>query len=783
MIGRTLSHYRIEAALGAGGMGAVYRARDLALGRETAIKVVPDDVDPAFRERLLREADAGARLQHPAIATFHEAGTAEGVAFIAMEYVRGVTLRARLAQGPVPIDQAVAITLALLEALHHAHTSGILHRDIKPENVMLTDSGLPKLLDFGLAKALTAAPSDDERTALDLTGDRIPGTVGYMSPEQLEGRPLDPRSDLFAVGALLYELLTGRPAFPGGSPTERIAAVLTRDPPPLAGPGITPALGAIVVRALARQRDDRHPSASAFLSDLRAAVSSGVIAPLPRTLAVLDLCNLSGRAEDDWLGSGIAETLTADLARVGGLTVVARALVLKAARESTVGGAALDPIDAGGRLGCRWVLSGSYQRMGPAIRITTTLAEAGSGRVLAGDKLDGSLDGIFEMQDRLSQAVATSLALQMPAAATPAGVAPSLSAFECYAKGRRLFLRLEKGTFDQARELYEQAIAIDPAHAPALSGLASLHAMRFTFTTNRSELDRAAGYARRAIAADPALGDPHVWLGYALMRLGQMDEALAAEARAAELDPDNGFAPYFAGCVLQFRGDAAGAIPYLQRAIALPFPHAFAWVALGWAHLSLGATNEALWCVERAVDLEDRPDSVPTPSARAYLGEILRVLNRRDEARAASLAALDTIERSDHMYRDTYRVLALATLGRLALDRDDRAAATAALQQVLVHLRGRPRTLGGGFVMIQALAGLARATGDPGRLDEAFERFARRDRYSFDLLPMCSDDATLLELGRAALAFGRPDGITLLERARDLASYEARVLLEKGVSS
>ncbi len=780
VLGRTLSHYRVDHRLGAGGMGSVYRARDLALGRDVALKVVTDGYDASLRERLLREAEANARLQHPAIATFFEAGMADGTAFIAMEYVRGTTLRDRLGGGPVPTDQAVAVASSLLEALHHAHTTGILHRDIKPENVMLTEDGTPKLLDFGLAKALDEEAGNHGTTVDDLTGGRILGTVGYMSPEQLHGADLDARSDVFAVGALLYELIAGRPAFPGANATERIAAILTKDPAPLTAPQVPAALVEILRRTLARDRNARYPSASALLADLRALAASDGVAHLPETLAVVDLRNLLGKAEDEWIGSGIAETLTADLTRVGGLTVVARHKVLKTARQVLAGGeteGAPERLVLGGLLGCRWVLSGSFQRMGPAIRITTSLVEVATGRVIAGEKLDGSMDGIFDMQDRLSRAIVSSLSLRLPTPGEGSDQPPSLQAFEYYARGRRLFLRLEKGTFDQARELYEKAIALEPGHAAALSGLAGLHAMRFTFTTDHQDLEHAAGYARRAIAADPHLGDPHVWLGYALLRQERMDEALDQERQAAELDPANGYPPYFAGCVECFRNRPGEALRYFQCAVTLEPPHAFAWIGLSTTHLSAGNVAEARWCLEKAIELERTPGTVPTPGASAYLGECLRLSGQLTEARAACLSGLEAVERSDHMYRDTFRAVALCSLARISLDADDLGAARAALHQAIAHIRGRPRTLGGGFLMTQALAGLARAGEGAHLLDEALQLFTERDRFNFAIVFSCADDVTLVELGRAALALGRPEGIALLERACQASSFEARLLL------
>jgi len=774
MIGSTLSHYLIEGRLGAGGMGAVYLGRDLALGRTVAIKVVAGGLDASFRQRLLREADACARLQHPAIATFYESGDTPDGAYIAMEHVRGQTVRDRLAHGALPPAEALAIGAAVLDGLNHAHAAGIVHRDIKPENIMLTPDGAPKLLDFGIAAFAMEAPGASP-TATSMTAGQILGTFGYMAPEQINGGEVGPATDLFAFGAVLYEMLAGRAAFPGANPGERMGAILTRDPAPLAGPGIPHGLQPVLARALARDPAARYQTASALLSDLRALMAGEDAIPLPQTLAVLDLRNLSGRQEDDWIGSGVAESLTSDLARIPGLTVFARDRLLRAVRQAGAGGPA-DALEVGRLLGCRWMLSGSFQRLGPAVRITTTLADVGTGQIAAAEKLDGSIGEIFDLQDRLSRTVAASLNLRVP---TPpmAAAARDVQAFECYARGRRLWQRLEKGSFEQAGELYRKAIEIEPGHAQALSGLAGLHAMRFTFTTDPRELDRAAEYAQAAIASDPRLADPHVWLGYALMRQERMDDALAELRIAGDLEPTLAFPPYFAGCVENFRGRPADALPRLQRAVELEPLHGFAWLALGSSHGSLGRFDEARWCLERAMALERTPDTAPTAGAGAHLAEVLRLSGDPAGAREACFAALDLIERSDHMYRDSFRGMALCALGRAALDQEDTAAAAAAFRQAAAHVHGRARTLGGGYLLVQALAGLARAGDGAAHLDEAVRLFERRDRFNFSKMWTCTDDVALLEIGRAGLALSREDGMRWIERAREAGSYEARQLL------
>ena len=232
--GQIVGHYQILQWIGAGGMGEVFRARDLALGREAALKRLPRQFTTERRTRLLHEAEAFARLQHPAIATFYETGEAGGETFIAMEYVEGETLRSRCKQGPLPLDDALSIAKCLLEALEHAHAAGILHCDVKPENVMIPAAGSAKLLDFGIARHLLARPADLNRrdsgaTGLSASGQFV-GTIGYMAPEQLLGEILDARTDVFQVGVVLYEMLAGRPAFTGNSPLERLASVLSDVP-------------------------------------------------------------------------------------------------------------------------------------------------------------------------------------------------------------------------------------------------------------------------------------------------------------------------------------------------------------------------------------------------------------------------------------------------------------------------------------------------------------------------------------------------------------------------
>ena len=747
-------------------MGEVFLARDLALGRPAAIKVLSTTMSPDARDRLLREAEASARLQHPAIATFFEAGEADGVAFLAMEYVAGQTLRDRLEGGPVPFPQTLSIAGSLLEALGHAHAAGVLHRDIKPENVMVTDGNLGKLLDFGIARLWQGGADENEKTGVALTAPGVViGTLGYMSPEQLKGHALDERTDLFSLGAVLYEMLSGSPAFPGDSEAEIIASILTTDARFPGASGVPLEASEVLGKAMARDVGRRYRSAAAFLSDLRALGSGELVVALPNTLAISDFRNLTGNADDDWIGSGFAESLATDLSRLPGVTLIPREKVRQA------GSAGRDTAELGRVLGCRWVLSGAFQRLGSRLRVTASLGDGATGDNVFSEKFDGELDELFSLQDRLSSRAAQ--ALQSGAAPAPRP-APRIDVFERHARGRRFFHRLEKGTLDHAQILFEEAVGADPDYAPALAGLAAVHAMRFPFQTDPKELEVSQSYARRAIAADPELAEPRIWLGYSLTRLGRHEEALAQERRAMELDPHSVYAPYFAGFCASSLGRRETAVELMQRAVEIEPQHAFAWLALGWTHLELGHAAEARWCLEKSLELEGLTTVGPTSGVAGYLGECLRRSGDLAGARAACLRGLEAVEKSDNMYRDTFRGVALCALGRTALEQNDAEAAHAAFTQAAAHLRGRPRALGGGQLLVQALSGLSRCGDGAAVFEEALALFESRHGYSFDMMWSCDDGTTLLELSRAARDAGRAeDAAGLHRRAVAAGSREA----------
>jgi len=775
LLGRTLGHYQIQERLGAGGMGEVFRARDLALGRESAVKVLPRLVRPELRRRLLREAEVAARLQHPSIATFFEAGEDQGEAFIAMEFVQGQTLRARLRKGPLSFDESLSLASCLLGALGHAHAAGLLHRDIKPENVMVTGPRSAKLLDFGIACGLAVSrPGPEPEAALTVERAAVVGTVGYMSPEQLRGEALDARSDLFQVAIVLYECLTGQPAFGGSSPVERAAATLVGDVDltVLAGRGLPPGLGPILARALSRDRERRYPTATAFLRDLAALQEGRVEAEPSEILAVVDFENVGRDPEVDWLGAGIAEALVSDLARVNDLAVLPRPRVARALATLRRIGSDAPELELGLMLGCGWVLTGGYQKAGTALRLTSRVTDVYTRRATPLEKVDGTLDEIFDLQDRLARVVAAHLRVKAPVL-TGRKEASEFRAYELVTRAKVLVTQFRRETLEQAIDLLEDALRLDAGYAPAHAELAHAYDFHAIATTNAVELENAIHHADRAIALDPQNGQGPLWKGYALWRQERWNEAAPVLRRAVELAPNDALAHYFLGVASFLEGAKQEALPFLQRSLELEPLNAMGWLALGADHLALLNLAEANYAFTLCVGLERKEQRVwPTAGVAAFLAEVLRMEGHLEEARRRALEGIEAAEASDHPYRDTFRAYGLCVLGRIALQQRDLDAARAAYGQVIAQLHGRTRPRSCGHLMVQALAGLGRA-GDASAFERGFHLFQTRHTWNFERFNGCLPEQGLLELARAAHALGRgEEAQVLLARAREAGSLE-----------
>jgi len=503
MTGRKFGRYEVIDELGAGGMGVVYRARDTRLDRTVAVKVLPPSIaNETARRRFLLEARSAGALSHPNIVAVYDAGEADGSDFLVMELVRGRPLSEVLAEGPVPVAHAVHIATQIASGLMAAHAVGLLHRDLKPGNIMLSEDNTAKILDFGLAKRFDTDENDLEtgRTSDALTGQGlVVGTILYMSPEQAQGRPVGPLSDLFSLGILLYEMLTGTHPFAAPSPMATVAAILTREAPPVELPGVPAALAEIVARSLNKDPRDRFQTAE----DLRAAlevVMQGpadlpTVAALPRlddsrrtvegiapsssvrrssgtmevsaSIAVLPFEALGSNTEDAYFAEGLTEEINGALARLRELRVASRTSV------SSLRGEHLDPRKIGARLEVGSIVEGTIRRAGDRLRVTARLVHVHDGFQVWSERYDRGVDDVFTIQEDVARNIASKLHVSLGSDAVLSRrfeVDPK--AYGLYLKGRYHWARRTGDSIQIALASYKECVAIDPDFALGYTGLA-----------------------------------------------------------------------------------------------------------------------------------------------------------------------------------------------------------------------------------------------------------------------------------------------------------------------
>jgi TolB-like protein/tetratricopeptide (TPR) repeat protein len=630
--GLRLGPYEIVATLGTGGMGEVYKARDTRLGRDVAIKVLPAAFvsDP---ERLLRfeqEARAASALNHPNILTVHDIGKHEGDPYIVTELLEGETLQERLRQGSLPVRKAVEIAMQIAHGLAAAHEKGIIHRDLKPANVFVTRDGHVKILDFGIAKLAAPKGAQDsaetEAVAEATEAGRALGTVGYASPEQIRGRPVDHRTDMFSLGCVLYEMLSGQRAFKGATPADTVAAILSKDPPLLSEPEgeIPVALQGIVSQCLEKRPEDRFSNAHDVALALRlfsgpAEVSSsrpsvvmparrswprlvfaGVAAaalivlviagweliwraPSPRPEAVqkhpvrvvvLPFENL-GAPEDAYFASGMAEEITSRLANVQGLGVISRTSAVGYNRKGkTVKQIGID-------LGVDYVLEGSVRwERGSGresrVRITPQLIRVADDTHVWSDRYERVLADVFAIQSEVAESAVMAMGVTLlPRERTALNEVSTkdLEAYDLYLRGRELWSRGSvRGDIEGALRAYQAAIERDPRFAQALAGMAEANLLMYWEYYDRSQerIARAKEAAERAVELRPDLAESHCALGSYYYR-GALDypQALAEFATALRIKPNSTMALEGTGLVLRRQGRWAEAADKLKMAADL----------------------------------------------------------------------------------------------------------------------------------------------------------------------------------------------------------------------
>ena len=618
-------------------------------------------------------------LRSPNIAVTYDIGEDSGADFIVMEYVDGELLSSRVLKGPLPVREVVEIGLQVADALDEAHARGIVHRDIKSANLMRTERGLVKVLDFGLAKFLSVTPATEITRAQMTMAGMVVGTVSYMAPEQALGKPIDHRADLFSLGIVLFELVTGRMPFEGTSPTEIIDHILHETPPPPSRyvSAVPPAFDAAVARALEKDPAFRYQSARALYQDLREVAetmdatprsSSRVMAApqaagaIDRSVAVMTFANITREAADDWIGTGIAETVSSDLKNIHGITIIGRARVYDALRNLSTDAHLNDSlaIDIGRRLGATWILVGGFQRIGTSVRITANVVEVATGAVKRTVKVDGRIDDIFGLQDKIVFELSQGLNVALRGteiADIERRETRSVGAYESYARGVMNLRQATRESIDRAIAAFEDATRQDPEYALAWAALGGAYGMKGSFLSLPEMVHRAIDIERRALAIDPELSDARAWLGTSLLSLGRTDEAIVEIREALRLDPDSGQAhqalarAYWVG-----KGDFAAAIPLFERAIALNPEAGYSYLQLSLLLAWDGQLPRAEEISRRAVELQEQYISgnfgLQIVGAHARLGYVHYLSGKYDEALREYERELAFIGASDHALRD-----------------------------------------------------------------------------------------------------------------------------------
>jgi TolB-like protein/Flp pilus assembly protein TadD len=700
MIGETISHYKIVETLGAGGMGEVYRAEDTKLKRFVAIKVLSRDLgrDEEARRRFVREAQAASALQHENICAIHEIGeTADGRMFICMDWYDGETLKDRIAKGPLGIAEAIGIADEIAAGLAEAHGAKIVHRDIKPQNVMITRRGVTKILDFGLAKPVGAE-------TLTKAGSTM-GTVAYMSPEQVRGEVVDPRTDIWSLGAVMYEMIAGRRPFKGEYESAVLYSIAHEDPEPLTAvrSGIPLELERIVGKCLAKDPAERYQTAADLSADLRrlakelsrgttsggarsgaarrashgrriaAAVAgaAGILVALIaifnigglrdrfsgrsggnepgriESLAILPFANADNNPDTDYLSDEIPATITGNLSRLSGLRVVPRSSAFR------FRGSEGDLAAVGRKLNVRAVLTGEVRVRGEDLSIWAELVDVTRDRQLWGEQYSIKLVDILSLERTIAERIADALRVRLTENERDRlskGQTENAEAHRLYLKGRYFWNKRSEEGFRNATAYFQQAIEQDPGYALAYAGLADSYGIlaAFGIAAPRDVFPKAKAAVDRALEIDSTLAEAHVSSAFVLEYYEwKWLEAEKEYRRAIELDSTYATAMHWYALLLLIVGRDAEAIAMAEKAVQadpLSLPIA---ASLGTVYLSLRRYEKAEALCMKAIEMDSTFAMARTVLAQVYVRE-----GRYEEAvrEWEAVAALPTSTPEDRAY-------------------------------------------------------------------------------------------------------------------------------------
>jgi eukaryotic-like serine/threonine-protein kinase len=710
-----LGPYEILSPLGEGGMGEVYRAKDPRLGREVAIKVLPERFagDEDLGRRFQKEARAVAALSHPNVVAIYDVGQEAGTPYAVMELLEGVTLRVRMAHSALAWPKAVEIAAEIAGGLAAAHARGIIHRDLKPENVFLTTDGRVKVLDFGLARW---RPEPDTIKSGLSTAHTDPGTIlgttGYMSPEQVRGQTAEASSDLFALGCILYEMVSGRRAFAAPTPAETMAAILKEEPPRLEDdiPDLPWDVARAVTHCLQKDVSDRFQSARDLMFDLRASLTGAVSSrssssarqrrPID-SLVVLPFANAGGDPDVEFWSDGITETITNALARAPGLRVIARSTAFR------YKGKEIDPLAAGQELKVRAIVTGRVVLRAETLVIQAELLDVSDGSQLWGERFSRPVAEVLAVESEIARQISENLRLHLKGGGVEAvGKRPTENpeAYRAYLKGRFFWNKRTPDGLRKGLEFFQAAIEADPTYALAYAGLADCYDVLafYNWVAPLEGFPRAKAAARRALEIDSALTEPRASLAYA-KHYFDWDFAGAERDYREAIASNPGYSTthLFFASFLTSRGRFEEAMEEIRRAQEIEPLSLIIANVFGFIHLCARRYAEAVAAFRKVADLDRR--FIPM---HLFLG--------------CALEGLEQFEDAAREFEEAIRLTDGGTLFRASLARAQaRAGRTEETAKALGELRSLPPEI---YVPAYALATVEAALGN---FDSAFRDLER----------------------------------------------------------
>jgi non-specific serine/threonine protein kinase len=620
--GIEVGHYKIIERIGAGGMGEVYLAEDTKLNRKVALKFLPSHLcqDEGAKARFTREAQAAAKLNHQNIVTIYEVSEYNGRPFFAMELVEGQSLRDLTKGKDLGVERIIELAIQICNGLRVAHDKKVVHRDIKPSNIAIDAYGQPKILDFGLA-----AIQDSEH--LTKTGSTL-GTVGYMSPEQAEGKEIDHRTDIWSLGVLLYEMLTGRLPFKRDHEQATIYAILNEEPEPPGSfrSGIPTHLGSIVLRALEKDKGRRFQNIQVLLQDLQTLTALPAAAPKQeKSIVVLPFDNMSPDPDQEYFSDGLTEEIITDLSHVRDLLVISRSSAM------TFKGTKKKIREIAREVDVRYVLEGSVRRAGNDLRITAQLIDATTDAHLWAEKYKGTLDDIFDIQEKVSRSIVDALKIKLSAEENEKITEhpiENMQAYECYLKANSEILKFTEENIEGAIRTLQHAIDLIGDNSLLYSGLAFAYWNIVNIGVKHEDhLTKAKTCVNKALAVDPDFARAHAILGFISIFQGSPREDVYHFKRALTINPNEVLALWGIIIACQFTGKISAAVPYLERLGQVdPLDFGTPWCH-GAQHFYDGRYDDALQAWRRTYEVFPG-----NPYCRFSYALILSYHNRLNEA-------------------------------------------------------------------------------------------------------------------------------------------------------